>query len=86
MNTFDIHHLCTHYRDAFAALPEPYQNDNCLDFYVDVNGGLCCTPKIGQEFALGEWEAVYDEDADDWFDISWDDPNPLPCPFFRFQL
>jgi hypothetical protein len=55
--------------DAFAALPEAYQADHCLEFYVDCNGGLCCAPLESQVSALGNWESVFDPHKNEWFTV-----------------
>ncbi len=46
------------YPEAFVALPEPYQNDSCLEF-SDAGEDLICYPLPGQENALGRWVANY---------------------------
>jgi hypothetical protein len=48
---------------AFDALPEPYQNDSCLDFFIDVNGNLCAELDIGGAFLFtdeGKWIEIDD--------------------------
>jgi hypothetical protein len=35
---------------AYGALPEPYRNDSCLVFFVDINGNLCAELDIGGEY------------------------------------
>lgn len=55
MNTRE---LSAQYPDAFSALPEPYQADDCLYFWFD-GGDLYCRPAEGQENVLGNWEAVF---------------------------
>ena len=54
-----------HEPDAFAALPEPYQNDNCLSYRRDYDG-LYCRPHIDQVFALGRWTLFFNEDTCSW--------------------
>lgn len=39
--------------DAFKALPECYQADSCLVFFI-CDGILFCCPEQDQEYALGE--------------------------------
>jgi len=46
------------YPEAFADLPEPYQNDSCLEF-SDKGDSLICYPAKGQEEALGRWVASW---------------------------
>ena len=46
------------YPEAFAALPEPYQNDSCLEFWTD-QGDLFAAPEPGQESALGDWVSMF---------------------------
>lgn len=58
---------------AFIGLPEPYQNDSCLRFWVD-DGTLYCCPKEGQEVALGSWEAYWDFALDAWCDADTCEP------------
>jgi hypothetical protein len=61
--------LVEQYSQAYLALPIPYQNDSCLDFYQDCNRNLCCGPKEDQVSALGEWEAVFDIEKGEWVAI-----------------
>jgi hypothetical protein len=56
MNTLQ---LAKAHPEAFAALPECYQADDCLLFWQDREGFLYATPKVHQVFALGDWEAVF---------------------------
>lgn len=51
--------------EAYSALPEPYQNDSCLDFMFD-EGMLFAYPKHDQHDALGHWEAVYVPKSKTW--------------------
>jgi hypothetical protein len=51
---------------AFAALPEPYQEDDCLVFYMDANNNLCSEPDEDQTAILGHWTMVFDELAGEW--------------------
>lgn len=55
---FDTLTLAKNYPDAFNALPEPYQNDDCLEFFID-SGVLYSRPKKGQESILGNWVAEF---------------------------
>ena len=50
--------------DAHAALPETYQADSCLYFYVS-NGIVYAKPAMGQEH-LGRWTMKYDKDLNAW--------------------
>ena len=52
---------------AFDALPEPYQNDSCLEFSDD-NGILIAKPRPDQIGVLGDWTAVFNGLA--WESIS----------------
>lgn len=61
--------LATMHRTAFDALPLPYQNDNCLEFFINEKLQLCCHPKIDQVFALGHWESIFDEGTCSWSGI-----------------
>lgn len=58
---------------AFSGLPEPYQNDSCLEFWVD-DGTLYCRPAKGQEVALGDWECYWDLAIDAWCDVETCEP------------
>lgn len=51
---------------AFAALPECYQADDCLNFWFDDDCVLRCAPKKDQEFAVGNWTAYFDYDRGTW--------------------
>src|SRR3972149_2433857 len=53
------------FSEAFAALPEAYQADSCLEFFVN-DGGLLCRPKPDQVFALGRWVSQYDPGKKEW--------------------
>lgn len=50
------------YPEAFEALPEPYQNDHCLNFFV-YDGKLHCEP---DDAVVGDWESVYDPTTKKW--------------------
>jgi len=65
-NMFRVETLRHTHPDAFAALPEPYQEDDCVVFYQDVNGNLCCEPDEDQTAVLGQWTSVYDHISGDW--------------------
>lgn len=55
MNTLE---LARKHPEAFAALPEAYQADNCLTFDL-IGGELYCWPGAGQQEALGVWTMKY---------------------------
>lgn len=55
--------LVTGYEEAYEALPEPYQADSCLVFWVE-DSMLFCRPKDDQIAALGSWVCVFN-DRDD---------------------
>ena len=38
------------YPEAYKALPECYQADSCLSFFVDINGHLACEYDLGGEY------------------------------------
>lgn len=57
--------LATTHPEAFAALPEGYQADDCLDYYEHW-GILFCRPKASQVQALGHWEAFYEPKSKQW--------------------
>ena len=48
--------------EAFAALPEPYQADSCLEFGVDDFGILYARPIASQVAHLGNWTAHFYND------------------------
>lgn len=51
---------------AFEALPEPYKNDSCLEFYVE-DGTLFAKPVKGQEYALGNEVWFFDLHDEQWW-------------------
>ena len=55
--------------EAFAALPEAYQNDDVLFFYYDGNNNLIAEPQVRQRFALGVWDSVFDRQTKTWQNI-----------------
>lgn len=62
MNTLE---LAKSHPEAFAALPDPYQADDCLVFELE-DGKLLAYPKQDQIFALGHWVAYYNTSAQEW--------------------
>lgn len=46
------------YPTAFYALPEPYQADSCLEFYVE-SGKLFAQPSKEERKVLGNWLASF---------------------------
>jgi hypothetical protein len=42
----------TNHKDAWEALPESYQADSCLTFFLDVNDGLCAEHDMGGEYCF----------------------------------
>lgn len=56
MNTQE---LSDKFPKEYAALPEPYQNDDCLEFIID-NGVIYCRPDRSQVSVLGNWVSVFD--------------------------
>lgn len=66
MNKMSTLELASKYPEAFAALPIPYQNDDCLEFYLDEDGFTCCKPAPGQEQILGNWECCFDPVVNMW--------------------
>lgn len=67
MNTRE---LAQAHPEAFAALPECYQSDDCLHFWEGPGGagegGLYCCPATGQQEVLGKWEAGYNFIRGEW--------------------
>lgn len=60
------------YPAAFAALPEAYQADDCLEFLIDryktFNGSeIYCQPKEDQIAVVGHWVSFYDKESQEWF-------------------
>lgn len=44
--------------EAYDALPDPYREDDCLEFF-EIDGCLMCQPAEGQEVILGDWVAIF---------------------------
>lgn len=63
MTTLELAHK---HPQAFKALPEPYQNDSCLEFGIDEFGRLWAKPKFGQGHALGFWVSYYNPAVQSW--------------------
>jgi hypothetical protein len=63
MNTRELE---KQYPEAFKALPECYQADDCLEFYVDLDGSLMAIGKPGQEDILGELGWSFNPDTNQW--------------------
>lgn len=57
--------LAKQYPEAFAALPEPYQNDSCLVFWLD-NDEIWAAPLEEQADILGCWMAVFSPINREW--------------------
>ena len=55
---------------AFAALPEPYQEDDWLMFYIDINGNLNAVPDEVNVAILGDWEMMFDANSNEWVTTS----------------
>ncbi len=66
MKTYTTLQFSKAFPEPFAALPEPYQNDSCLDFAVDDQGVVSCYPAKGQEEILGRWTAYYYPHLNNW--------------------
>lgn len=47
---FGIKELEINWPKVYADLPEPYKNDSCLIFFIDVNGNLCAEDDSGSEY------------------------------------
>jgi hypothetical protein len=47
---FGLNELHTNYPEAYDALPDPYKNDSCLTFFIDVNNHLCAEDDGEQEY------------------------------------
>lgn len=72
-DNMDTLSLAYEHPEAFKALPEPYQNDNCLFFWVGKDNIIYCVPKKGQEFALGYWVYMYDAEGKEWIEVDFAD-------------
>ena len=57
-NTLNVHELAVVFPHAYKALPECYQADDCLEFWIEQDI-LFAKPAPGQEKALGTWRAAY---------------------------
>ena len=64
-NTIEDSTVALMYPEAFEALPEPYQNDSCLEFFLD-SDYLHCQPKHDQLAILGQWSCYYDPELQSW--------------------
>lgn len=55
------------YPEAWARLPEPYQNDSCLEFYI-VEGDLFCAPEDGESafLAIGSGCGIMENGYEKW--------------------
>lgn len=51
---FGLDKLEASWPNAYKALPEPYRNDSCLVFFVDVNGHLCAESDFGEEYVWSD--------------------------------
>jgi len=56
------------YPDAFDALPECYQADSCLRFWVE-NNQFYSAPLESEEYCLGIWVSIF-EPEHGWIDYS----------------
>lgn len=54
------------YPEAWNALPEPYKNDSCLKFFLDVNDNLCADCELG----LNVEECVWD--GSEWVKLQFE--------------
>lgn len=52
--------LSKRYPMAFKSLPEPYQADDCIEFF-EKDGTLFAKAGKGQETILGMWVAFFDD-------------------------
>lgn len=75
--TFEVEELQERFPSAWAALPEPYQSDHCVEFFLSwtlkgrdaVLLEICCRPKDEEMDILGDWTAKYDERAREWLPV-----------------
>ena len=67
--------------DAFSALPEPYQADSCLEFFLSSAGGgtVFAKPKPEEIPVLGDWIAFYNQTID-----VWENCNYIPKDFISW--
>lgn len=68
MQYFDNNWLIKNYKNAFNALPEPYQNDSCLEFWLQYDR-LYTQPKDAEKLVLGSWAARWDEVTQSWITL-----------------
>lgn len=59
--------------DAWEALPNPYREDECLE-YFEHWGILFCRPKASEVQALGHWEAFFEPRSKQWRSTSTGKP------------
>ena len=52
--------VAAQYPAAFAALPECYQADSCLQFWLE-GTELYSAPKEGEESVLGNWNCFFQD-------------------------
>lgn len=50
MKDFGLKELQEKHPAAYDVLPEPYKNDSCLKFFIDVNNNLCAEDDFGAEY------------------------------------
>ena len=60
--SFDLKELQLRFPEAYNALPESYQNDSCLEFFLDANNYLCAEYDLGGEF-------LFDLASKKWLEI-----------------
>lgn len=62
---------------AFAALPEAYQADDCLEFFMGRikrigRTFIMCRPKKDQESILGNWSCMFIPEQQRWVKRSFE--------------
>lgn len=62
----------TSFPEAWKALPEPYQNDSCLSFYLD-NGDLLADHDLGGTYFWNFQSNVWETDMSLGFDLPSND-------------
>lgn len=69
--TFGVQKLMEDFPDAWECLPEPYKNDDCLEFaYLDMPDFLFCRPKLEDIMVLGDWVFYFNPRSSvEWRDL-----------------
>ena len=63
MNTLELARL---YPVPFSRLPECYQGDDCLFFWIEDSVLMCAPKDEREESVLGTWIAEYNSNLKNW--------------------